>query len=69
MNDIFNEPEDATPLSPEDRRGLIPSYISTRAELNREEQRNILEAVVWANERRREIVSVDWSTPIIESMV
>ena len=59
MNDIFNEPEDATPLSPEDRRGLIPSYISTRAELNREEQRNILEAIVWANERRREIVSVD----------
>lgn len=59
MSDIFNEPEDATPLSPEDRRGLIPSYISTRAELNREEQRNILEAIVWANEKRREIVSVD----------
>jgi Fic-DOC domain mobile mystery protein B len=59
MNDIFNEPEDATPLSPEDKRGLIPSFISTRAELNREEQRNILEAVVWASGRTREIISVE----------
>ena len=59
MTDIFNEPEDATPLSPEDKRGLLPSYISTRAELNREEQRNILEAVIWASERTREIVSVE----------
>ena len=59
MNDIFNEPEDATPLSPEDKRGLIPSFISTRAELNREEQRNILEAVVWVNERTREILSIE----------
>jgi Fic-DOC domain mobile mystery protein B len=58
MNDIFNEPEDATPLSPEDKRGLIPSYISTRAELNREEQRNILEAVVWASGRSADILSV-----------
>lgn len=59
MNDIFNEPEDATPLSPEDRRGLIPSYISTRAELNAEEQRNILEARIWASERQRDVVSVE----------
>ncbi len=59
MNDIFNEPEDATPLSPEDKMGLIPSYISTRAELNREEQRNILEAVIWSSERTREILSIE----------
>jgi Fic-DOC domain mobile mystery protein B len=59
MNDIFNEPEDATPLSPEDKKGLIPSYISTRAELNREEQRNILEAVIWSSERTREILSIE----------
>lgn len=59
MNDIFNEPEDATPLSPEDKRGLIPTYISTRAELNREEQRNILEAVIWASGRKPEILSVE----------
>ena len=58
MSDIFNEPEDATPLSPEDKRGLIPSYISTRAELNREEQRNILKAVVWARGRSPDILSV-----------
>ncbi len=60
MNDIFNDPEDATPLAPEDKRGLlIPSFISTRVELNREEQRNILEAVIWASQRTREILSVE----------
>jgi Fic-DOC domain mobile mystery protein B len=59
MSDMFVEPDDATPLSPEDKRGLIPSYISTRAELNREEQRNILEAVIWAGEKQRDILSVD----------
>ena len=59
MTDIFDQPDDATPLSPEDKQGLIPSYISTRAELNREEQRNILEAVMWASERQRDILSVE----------
>lgn len=59
MSDIFNDPEDATPLTPEERRGLIPSYISTRAELNREEQNNILEAEIWALSRRRNVLSID----------
>ncbi len=59
MSDIFNDPEDATPLTPEERRGLIPSYISTRAELNREEQNNILEAEIWAHSRHRKILSID----------
>ncbi|HEX9712204.1 MAG TPA: mobile mystery protein B [Actinomycetota bacterium] len=33
-----------TELSEEDRQGLIPSYISTRGELNEAEQRNIVRA-------------------------
>lgn len=44
MSDIFSTEDDGTPLTPDERRGLIPSYISTRAELNSEEQKNITKA-------------------------
>lgn len=47
----------ATPLSPEEREGLIPSYITLRGELNAAEQDNILEAEAWAFARRRDILS------------
>jgi len=36
--------EGNTDLTPEEGEGLIPSYITTRAELNEAEQANILEA-------------------------
>lgn len=35
-----------TALSPDDRDGLLPSYIATRGELNDAEQRNIAEALL-----------------------
>ena len=40
----LNDPVDdhATPLTFEEQRELIPAYISTRAELNEQEQREIL---------------------------
>jgi len=37
-------PPGSTPLTEEDKRGLIPSYIATRGELNEAEQSNILRA-------------------------
>ncbi len=40
--------DDATPLTPEERNGLIPTYITARHELNELEQRNIAEADSWA---------------------
>ncbi len=43
----------ATPLSHEEREGLIPSYITLRRELNDAEQANIAEATSWAWRRRR----------------
>lgn len=46
----------ATPLSPEEREGLIPSYITLRGELNTAEQENILEAETWAFRRRRDVL-------------
>jgi len=49
MTDPFGSQDDAaTPLNPEEREGLLLSYVSTRGELNEAEQANILEAEQWA---------------------
>src|SRR5713101_5371021 len=56
MNGPLDEAESATPLTPEEREGLIPSHITLRSELNELEQQNILEAATWASLRRRDPV-------------
>jgi len=57
MTDPLAEQDDAsTPLSPEEREGLIPSYIALRGELNEAEQTNILEADAWAFSRKRDVL-------------
>lgn len=43
----------ATPLDPDEAGGLIPSHISTQAQLNEWEEANILEARRWVFARRR----------------
>jgi Fic-DOC domain mobile mystery protein B len=48
-DDLFQEPEGATPLSPDDAKGLIPSWVATRADLNAVEQENIAKAIAWAS--------------------
>lgn len=60
MNDgIFNADDDAnTPLSAEERLGLIPTYITTHAELNDAEQANISDADRWAFQRKRDVMNV-----------
>jgi len=58
MSDLLLEEDDAsTPLTPEEREELIPSYITLRRELNEAEQRNILEAEEWAFSRKRDVLS------------
>ena len=57
MTDLFEEPDDATPLTPDERRGLIPSDITFRSELNRAEQDNIARAHDWALARRRNVLT------------
>lgn len=60
MSDIFGGEDDGnTPLTPDEKMGLIPSYISTRGELNREEQRNITQGEIWAYSRTRDILDID----------
>lgn len=53
---LFNQDDAATPLTPEEREGLILSHIALRRELNDAEQSNILEAEQWAIKRKRNIL-------------
>jgi Fic-DOC domain mobile mystery protein B len=58
MTDPLLEQDDAaTPLSPEEREGLIPAYITLRGELNEAEQANILDAEDWAFARKRDVLN------------
>jgi Fic-DOC domain mobile mystery protein B len=53
MSDIFDQPDNATPLTVEEQRDLRPSYISNRHELNEAEQANIIRGQDWALRRRK----------------
>ncbi|WP_341021076.1 mobile mystery protein B [Brevundimonas diminuta] len=58
MSDPLFEPEHdaATPLTPDERAQLIPTYITTRAQLNEAEQANIADADLWAFRRKRNVL-------------
>ena len=56
MSGPLDQPENATPLTAEEREGLIPSHVTLRSELNELEQQNILEADTWASLRKRDPV-------------
>ncbi|WP_085340174.1 mobile mystery protein B [Aquidulcibacter paucihalophilus] len=54
---IFDEDDEAnTPLEPEEREQLIPSYITLRRELNEAEQINIADAAKWLATRKRDVL-------------
>ncbi|CDZ63546.1 mobile mystery protein B [Neorhizobium galegae] len=53
MTDLFQEPEDATPLQPNEREGLLQTWITHRRDLNEAEQENIVEGTAWVRGRRR----------------
>ncbi len=55
---LFGQAEGATPLDPDDAAGLKPSWVNTRADLNRAEQDNIIKARQWSARRR-------WSPPAL----
>lgn len=57
MTDLFVEPDDATPLEPSEREGLLQSWITTRADLNEAEQANIDAGAGWAFSRRTDILT------------
>lgn len=56
-DDLFHEPDNATPLTPEERAELIPAHIAYRADLNEAEQENIARGQDWALGRKRDLLS------------
>ncbi len=59
MSDLFDEPDDATPLEPEERDDLLQTWITYRSELNEAEQTNIAAGAAWARRRRRKDILTD----------
>lgn len=58
---LFDDEDDAaTPLTAEEREGLIPDYITLRSELNEAEQIGIEEAGRWAFARRRNVLDASF---------
>jgi Fic-DOC domain mobile mystery protein B len=53
VTDLFQEPDDATPLEPEEKLGLKQTWITHRRDLNEAEQENIVKGAAWARGRRR----------------
>lgn len=54
---LFEATDGETPLSAEEREGLLPSHVTLRRELNELEQQNIIEAELWAFARKRDVFS------------
>ncbi len=59
MSDLFDEPDNATPLEPEERNGLLQTWITYRSELNEAEQTNIAAGAAWAHRQRRKDILTD----------
>lgn len=49
---IFEDPEGATPLDPDEKRGLKFAHVTTRGELDELEQANIEQGLGWVSRRR-----------------
>ena len=62
MSDLLSPDDDdaSTPLTPDERDALIPSYITLRRELNEAEQIGVSDAQRWAFARRRDVLSEDF---------
>ena len=69
MDDLLEQPDDATPLTPDEKQGLIPAHIAYRSELNAAEQENIARAQDWALDRRRDPLSEKFVTDLHRRML
>ncbi|MBX9647301.1 MAG: mobile mystery protein B [Xanthobacteraceae bacterium] len=71
MTDLFQEPNDATPLDPALRGDLIQTWVTTRADLNEAEEENIIKGAAWARRRRggtEALLSEDFSKSLHKQM-
>lgn len=58
-DDLLGGDEAATNLTPEERVGLIPTWIVTRDDLNRSERANIAAGLRWARRSRFDVLNSD----------
>lgn len=58
-DDLYAHEGDATDLTPEERVGLIPTWIVTRDDLNRAERANITAGLRWARRGRFDVLDPD----------
>lgn len=66
---LFDQEDDAnTPLTVEERDGLIPSYITLRRELNEAEQINIEAALRWSSARRHDVINQEFLRALHQRM-
>jgi Fic-DOC domain mobile mystery protein B len=71
VTDLFQEPNDATPLAPEERAGLRQSWITRRSDLNEAEAQNILKGAAWARRRPAQpavLLTVDYALRLHKRM-
>jgi Fic-DOC domain mobile mystery protein B len=65
MTDLFREPADGTDLQPDEREGLLQSWITHRSDLNLAEEENIVAGSAWARSRRgrnpNDVLSADFA--------
>jgi Fic-DOC domain mobile mystery protein B len=57
VTDPLQEPDNATPLDPGEREGLLQSWVTSRSDLNEAEQDNIVKGAAWARRRRSRTVA------------
>jgi len=69
VDDLFEQADDATPLTPEEQRELIPAHIAYRRELNEAEQENISRGQDWAFARRRNLLTEKFVTDLHKQML
>ena len=69
MSDLFEQPADATPLTHQEARNLIPAHIAFRSELNEAEQDNIARAQDWALGRNRDPLREKFITDLHRRML
>ena len=65
---LFEADDAATPLTPDEKKGLIPSYITLRRELNEAEQINVTTAEQAALGRKRDVLDERYLCSLHQSM-
>lgn len=70
LDSLLSEDDAATPLTNDERAGLIPAWVTYRHELNEVEQANIAAGRLWAFQtRRREILDERFSRDLHTRML